>query len=183
METTFVLLEESWIQLRSFPVYDSCCISFRRHLLAERTENVSHLFGLVGFWWGASICQLCILMLSLNPNQKINRKTGGHTPTLYPLNAYDILSFSNLGITLVSLQFTLVMKWKCVLCLQRDNAQDLFNILGSMYLAVIFLGINNCSTVLPHVATERTVVYREKFAGMYSSRAYSFAQVRYSCSP
>eukprot|EP00261_Vitis_vinifera_P019270 XP_010649677.2 PREDICTED: pleiotropic drug resistance protein 3 [Vitis vinifera] len=58
-----------------------------------------------------------------------------------------------------------------------DNAQDLFNILGSMYLAVIFLGINNCSTVLPHVATERTVVYREKFAGMYSSRAYSFAQV------
>lgn len=96
METTFVLLEESWIQLRSFPVYDSCCISFRRHLLAERTENVSHLFSLVGFWWGASICQLCILMLSLNPNQKINKKTGGHTPTLYPLNAYDIfLSFSS----------------------------------------------------------------------------------------
>ncbi|XP_024922481.2 pleiotropic drug resistance protein 3 [Ziziphus jujuba] len=55
--------------------------------------------------------------------------------------------------------------------------QDLFNIFGSMYIAVIFLGINNCSTVLPYVATERTVLYRERFAGMYSSKAYSFAQV------
>lgn len=53
------------------------------------------------------------------------------------------------------------------------------SILGSMYSAVIFLGINNCSTVLPYVATERTVLYREKFAGMYSSWAYSFAQVHY----
>lgn len=47
-----------------------------------------------------------------------------------------------------------------------------------MYIAIIFLGINNCSTVLPHVATERTVLYRETFAGMYSSSAYSLAQVR-----
>jgi hypothetical protein len=47
-----------------------------------------------------------------------------------------------------------------------------------MYIAVIFLGINYCSTILPYVATERSVLYREKFAGMYSSMAYSFAQVR-----
>ncbi|KAK2646907.1 hypothetical protein Ddye_022102 [Dipteronia dyeriana] len=58
-----------------------------------------------------------------------------------------------------------------------NNQQDLFNVLGSMYSAVIFFGINNCSTVLPFVATERTVLYRERFAGMYSSWAYSFAQV------
>ncbi|XWS08431.1 hypothetical protein CRYUN_Cryun40dG0002000 [Craigia yunnanensis] len=58
-----------------------------------------------------------------------------------------------------------------------NNEQDLFNILGSIYVAFIFLGINNCSTVLPYVATERTVLYREKFAGMYSPWAYSFAQV------
>ncbi|XP_061995123.1 pleiotropic drug resistance protein 3-like [Rosa rugosa] len=58
-----------------------------------------------------------------------------------------------------------------------NNEQDLLTILGSMYIAVIFLGINNCSTVLPYVATERTVLYRERFAGMYSSKAYSFAQV------
>ncbi|KAK9991985.1 hypothetical protein SO802_026970 [Lithocarpus litseifolius] len=58
-----------------------------------------------------------------------------------------------------------------------NTEQDLFNILGSMYMAVIFLGLNNCSTVLPYVATERAVLYREKFAGMYSPNAYSFAQV------
>ncbi|XVF66043.1 hypothetical protein PTKIN_Ptkin10aG0002400 [Pterospermum kingtungense] len=58
-----------------------------------------------------------------------------------------------------------------------NNQQDLFDILGSMYIAVIFLGINNCSSVLPYVETERNVLYREKFAGMYSPWAYSFAQV------
>ncbi|KAB1202050.1 Pleiotropic drug resistance protein 3 [Morella rubra] len=58
-----------------------------------------------------------------------------------------------------------------------NNQQNLFNIFGSMYASVIFLGINNCSTVLPYVATERTVMYRERFAGMYSSWAYALAQV------
>ncbi|KAG5229491.1 pleiotropic drug resistance protein [Salix suchowensis] len=57
------------------------------------------------------------------------------------------------------------------------NEQDLFNIAGSMYAFIVFFGINNCSSVLPFVATERTVLYRERFAGMYSSWAYSFAQV------
>ncbi|KAK7291744.1 hypothetical protein RIF29_07127 [Crotalaria pallida] len=58
-----------------------------------------------------------------------------------------------------------------------NNQQDLFNVFGSMFIAALFFGINNCSTVLPHVATERTVLYRERFAGMYSPWAYSFAQV------
>ncbi|XP_021594312.1 pleiotropic drug resistance protein 3 [Manihot esculenta] len=58
-----------------------------------------------------------------------------------------------------------------------NNQQDLFIMLGSMYTAVIFFGINNCSTVLPYVATERSILYRERFAGMYSPWAYSFAQV------
>ncbi|KAK2970229.1 hypothetical protein RJ640_021665 [Escallonia rubra] len=35
----------------------------------------------------------------------------------------------------------------------------------------------NCSSVLPFIADERTIMYRERFAGMYSSWAYSFAQV------
>ncbi|KAK0607498.1 hypothetical protein LWI29_015832 [Acer saccharum] len=58
-----------------------------------------------------------------------------------------------------------------------NNEQDLFIIMGSMYIAVIFLGINNCSSILPYVATERNVLYREYFAGMYSPWAYAFAQV------
>ncbi|RYR75920.1 hypothetical protein Ahy_A01g000522 isoform C [Arachis hypogaea] len=61
--------------------------------------------------------------------------------------------------------------------LYEDNQQDLFNIFGSMFIAILFFGINNGSSVLPVVATERTVLYREKFAGMYSPWAYSFAQV------
>lgn len=46
-----------------------------------------------------------------------------------------------------------------------------------MYASVTFLGINNCSSVLPYIARERTVMYREKFAGMYSPWTYALAQV------
>ncbi|KAG2694531.1 hypothetical protein I3760_08G149600 [Carya illinoinensis] len=58
-----------------------------------------------------------------------------------------------------------------------NNQQNLFNIFGSMYATVLFLGINNCTTVLPYIAAERNVMYRERFAGMYSSWAHSLAQV------
>ncbi|KAJ1696028.1 hypothetical protein LUZ63_012726 [Rhynchospora breviuscula] len=57
------------------------------------------------------------------------------------------------------------------------NQQDLFNILGCMYSATVFTGINNSSSAIPFISVERTVVYRENFAGMYSPWAYSFAQV------
>ncbi|WCJ40642.1 ABC transporter G family member 40 [Euphorbia peplus] len=55
--------------------------------------------------------------------------------------------------------------------------QDLFNAMGSMYTAVLFLGIQNASSVQPIVAVERTVFYRERAAGMYSPLPYAFAQV------
>ncbi|XP_043701566.1 pleiotropic drug resistance protein 3-like isoform X1 [Telopea speciosissima] len=58
-----------------------------------------------------------------------------------------------------------------------NTEQDLFNILGGMYVAVLQIGINNSTAVLPFVSMERTVLYRERAAGMYSSWAYSFAQV------
>ncbi|GMJ09280.1 polar auxin transport inhibitor sensitive 1, PLEIOTROPIC DRUG RESISTANCE 9 [Hibiscus trionum] len=57
------------------------------------------------------------------------------------------------------------------------DEQDFFNIMGSMYVFVIFTGVSNCSSVLPFVATQRIVVYRERFSRMYSSWAYSLAQV------
>lgn len=50
-------------------------------------------------------------------------------------------------------------------------------IIGAMYAAVLFVGINNCSTVQPIVAIERTVFYRERAAGMYSALPYALAQV------
>ncbi|URE29728.1 Pleiotropic drug resistance protein [Musa troglodytarum] len=46
-----------------------------------------------------------------------------------------------------------------------------------MYAAVLFVGVNNCSTVQPLVAIERTVFYRERAAGMYSALPYAMAQV------
>ncbi|KAK1629536.1 hypothetical protein QYE76_003851 [Lolium multiflorum] len=58
-----------------------------------------------------------------------------------------------------------------------NDQQSLFTILGCMYGFTLFAGINNCQTVMPFVSIERSVVYRERFAGMYSPWAYSFAQV------
>lgn len=48
----------------------------------------------------------------------------------------------------------------------RENGQDIGNILGALYLAVLFLGIINSRTVQPPCAYERTVMYRERAAGM-----------------
>ncbi|XP_010249930.1 PREDICTED: pleiotropic drug resistance protein 1-like [Nelumbo nucifera] len=60
---------------------------------------------------------------------------------------------------------------------KRSRQQDLFNAMGSMYAAVLFLGIQNASSVQPVVAVERTVFYRERAAGMYSALPYAFGQV------
>lgn len=59
----------------------------------------------------------------------------------------------------------------------RSEQQQLFNAMGSMYTAVLFLGIQNASGVQPVVFVERTVFYRERAAGMFSALPYAFAQV------
>ncbi|KAJ1376806.1 P-loop containing nucleoside triphosphate hydrolase [Sesbania bispinosa] len=60
---------------------------------------------------------------------------------------------------------------------KHTSRQDLLNAVGSMYTAVLFLGVQNSSSVQPVVAVERTVFYREKAAGMYSALPYAFAQI------
>ncbi|KAA3490139.1 ABC transporter G family member 32-like [Gossypium australe] len=60
---------------------------------------------------------------------------------------------------------------------QRESQQDLFNAMGSMYAAVLFIGITNATAVQPVVSIERFVSYRERAAGMYSGLACAFAQV------
>ena len=55
----------------------------------------------------------------------------------------------------------------------RNNGQDIGNILGALYLAVLFLGIINSRTVQPPCAYERTVMYRERAAGMCASAVLS----------
>ncbi|KAG4400326.1 hypothetical protein GLYMA_07G033500v4 [Glycine max] len=58
-----------------------------------------------------------------------------------------------------------------------SSRQDLFNAMGSMYNAVLFVGVQNSASVQPVVAIERTVFYRERAAGMYSALPYALAQV------
>uniref|UniRef100_A0A6N2N8C3 ABC transporter domain-containing protein n=1 Tax=Salix viminalis TaxID=40686 RepID=A0A6N2N8C3_SALVM len=59
---------------------------------------------------------------------------------------------------------------------KRESSSDLSMIIGAMYSSVLFVGINNCQTVQPVVAVERTVFYREKAVGMYSALPYAIAQ-------
>lgn len=66
----------------------------------------------------------------------------------------------------------------CHTSFHRDNQQDIFNAMGSMYAAVLFIGITNATAVQPVVYVERFVSYRERAAGMYSALPFAFAQVR-----
>ncbi|OQU91494.1 hypothetical protein SORBI_3001G190700 [Sorghum bicolor] len=67
-----------------------------------------------------------------------------------------------------------VLYWRYAKML--NNEQDLFNVLGSMYMGVIQLGVYSDMSIISFSTTERIIMYREKFAGMYSSWSYSFAQ-------
>lgn len=49
--------------------------------------------------------------------------------------------------------------------------------MGSMYAAVLFIGITNATAAQPVVSIERFVSYRERAAGMYSALPFAFAQV------
>ncbi|KAK7283061.1 hypothetical protein RIF29_12307 [Crotalaria pallida] len=60
---------------------------------------------------------------------------------------------------------------------KRARKQDLFNAMGSMYSAILFIGVNNAVSVQPVIAIERTVFYRERAAGMYSALPYAFGQI------
>ncbi|KAI3521518.1 hypothetical protein L1887_10988 [Cichorium endivia] len=60
---------------------------------------------------------------------------------------------------------------------KKSSSNDLSTTIGAMYAAIFFVGVNNSQTVQPVVATERTVFYRERAAGMYSSLPYAMAQV------
>ncbi|PPR84605.1 hypothetical protein GOBAR_AA36107 [Gossypium barbadense] len=59
---------------------------------------------------------------------------------------------------------------------KMKNATQLSVITGGMYVAAMFLGVNNCQTAQPVVAIERSIFYRERAAGMYSALPYALAQ-------
>ncbi|XP_020424974.1 pleiotropic drug resistance protein 1 [Prunus persica] len=59
---------------------------------------------------------------------------------------------------------------------KRQRQRDLLQAMGSMYAAVLFIGIQNSLSVQPVVGTERMVFYRERAAGMYSAFPFAFGQ-------
>ncbi|KAI5669436.1 hypothetical protein M9H77_19289 [Catharanthus roseus] len=59
---------------------------------------------------------------------------------------------------------------------KRETQQEIFNAMGSMYAAVLFIGITNTTSVQPVLYVERFVSYRERAAGMYSALPFAFAQ-------
>ncbi|PIA48197.1 hypothetical protein AQUCO_01400641v1, partial [Aquilegia coerulea] len=58
-----------------------------------------------------------------------------------------------------------------------EKQQDVLNAMGSMFSAVVFLGVINASSVQPVVDIERSVFYRERAAGMFSALPYALGQV------
>ena len=62
------------------------------------------------------------------------------------------------------------------LCGRRETPQGVDRIVALQYVAVIMLGFNNAFTILPVLAIERGVFYRERAAGYYASLAYGLAQ-------
>lgn len=92
--------------------------------------------------------------------------------TYWRTPAYNLVRF---GVTLLIALLLGTVFWK--IGHKRESAIDLRIVIGCMYAATLFLGVNNCSSVQPVVAVERTVFYREKAAGMYSSLPYAISQV------
>ncbi|KAF3785998.1 ABC transporter G family member 45 [Nymphaea thermarum] len=93
-------------------------------------------------------------------------------------------SEQNLNRILITLIISLLfgtMFWNIGLKLQKE--QDLFDILGILYVSALFLGFVNCSSVQPIVWLERSVFYRERSSGMYSAVPYAIAQLtrHFSC--
>ncbi|KAL4180885.1 hypothetical protein AMTRI_Chr12g234600 [Amborella trichopoda] len=58
-----------------------------------------------------------------------------------------------------------------------EQQQDFLNAMGSMFSEVLFLGVNNASSVQSVVDIERSVFYRERAAGMFSALPYALGQV------
>ncbi|KAB1204549.1 Pleiotropic drug resistance protein TUR2 [Morella rubra] len=93
----------------------------------------------------------------------------GYNPATWMLEVTSTAQQAALG-----LDFTAVYKNSE---LYRRRQQDLFNAMGSMYAAVLFIGVQNGMSVQPVVAIERIVFYRERAAGMYSALPYAIGQV------
>jgi hypothetical protein len=58
----------------------------------------------------------------------------------------------------------------------RNHEAYIFNAMGSMYATILFIGVNNSSSVKPLVEIERIAFYKEKVVRMYFDLPYAFSQ-------
>ncbi|KAK1265447.1 Pleiotropic drug resistance protein 3 [Acorus gramineus] len=107
-------------------------------------------------------------------DQRTKRTTSKLERSLLPHTVLSVIPHTMLSLPLETTQ--VILAQSSIHC-HTTKRQDLFNAMGSMYAAVLFIGIQNAQTVQPIVDVERTVFYREKAAGMYSALPYAFAQV------
>lgn len=62
------------------------------------------------------------------------------------------------------------------LSLCRGTSNDVFNVMGALFICITFLGTSNASGVQPVVSLERPVFYRERAAGMYAVGPFALSQ-------
>ncbi|KAJ8771739.1 hypothetical protein K2173_026916 [Erythroxylum novogranatense] len=137
-----------------------------------------------------------LCMENLEGVQRLSEAPAGsseiHFPTRYACNSWEqfeaciwkqnlsywrspAYNFTRLMLTIISSILLAVLMWQKGQKIYSE--QDLINIISSVYVLLQNLAVYNSSVAIPVVATERTVLYRERFAGMYSSWAYSIAKV------
>ncbi|KAF2283073.1 hypothetical protein GH714_043817 [Hevea brasiliensis] len=108
----------------------------------------------------------------------VSKITYGYNPATWMLEVTNSAQELSLGVDFAAYygiqNFTALMLGTMFWDLgsKMSKEQDIFN-----SAAVLFLGVQNASSVQPVVAVERTVFYRERAAGMYSALPYAYAQV------
>ncbi|KAF3447189.1 hypothetical protein FNV43_RR12369 [Rhamnella rubrinervis] len=105
----------------------------------------------------------------------------GYNPATWMLDITSAAQESSIGVSFADCTETLIalllgiIFWN--LGSKCGRLQDLFNAMGSMYAAIIFIGAQNGISIQEVVNIERTVSYRETAAAMYSVFPYAFAQI------
>lgn len=74
-----------------------------------------------------------------------------------------------LGLLLGSIYWDMGMK--------RSTPTDVSNVMGALFICTLFMGIYNAIGIIPVLALERPVFYRERAVGMYAAVPFALAQV------
>ena len=60
--------------------------------------------------------------------------------------------------------------------MNRADVIGVLNIMGALYSVAVFMAVANAMMVMPTIANERVVYYRERAAGMYRALTFAVSQ-------